>query len=369
MERFNIIFTGKVKPKVDQAEFIAAFTSRFKVSKEKARQIITSGKPVVIKKALDSEQAIRYLKVLDAMGMVVRREPTAWPLEPVNDKTLQQKEASPSAITICPKCGSDQIEDGSCLGCGIIIEKHLLSRRKQDLPTKEPLTTGETGSADSSSFVIETESKDSRERRPSTWQLYWRGTLIIYLIVLIPPMLFHDQFLIPFILAMYVAVLPSYLWYLFAGEQSLIGLFSIKFHIVTIVLTSGGGYLFVFFTWLVVFLSKLVNVTKYFKAAVVILIALNITAVIVGSFINPDQDLANSDVIENKKQIEITVAKLNQIKKTMLIVGNVKMAQLEGFDQTLFPESDKKLLDFIRQNLQLFPRESMLLLKDFFNDG
>ncbi len=132
MDKFKVVFTGTLKSGVDQGEFVDTFSSRFKVSKEKALLMLSAGKPVTIKKGLDSEQAAKYIKVLDAMGMIVQQQPMdtgGLSLEPMEEEKQtaqgQPVESSPSSTSDkCPKCGSERIEDDNCLGCGIVISKY-----------------------------------------------------------------------------------------------------------------------------------------------------------------------------------------------------------------------------------------------------
>jgi uncharacterized membrane protein len=133
MDKFKVVFTGTLKPGVDQEEFIDTFSSRFKVSKEKALLMLTAGKPVTIKKDLDGEQAAKYVKALDAMGMVVRQKPMpteGLSLVPMEEEKAESASGTPTGSTnpsgeTCPKCGSSRIDNDNCLGCGIVISKYL----------------------------------------------------------------------------------------------------------------------------------------------------------------------------------------------------------------------------------------------------
>ena len=129
MDKFKVVFTGILKPGVDQGKFIDTFSSRFKVSKEKALLMLSAGKPVTIKKDLDAEQAAKYVKALDAMGMVVKQKPMATEglsLVPMEEEAKESGDASGNPEgEPCPKCGSTRTENDNCLACGIVISKYL----------------------------------------------------------------------------------------------------------------------------------------------------------------------------------------------------------------------------------------------------
>ncbi len=155
MDKFKVVFTGILKPGVDQGEFIDTFSSRFKVSKDTARQMLTAGKPVTIKKDLDAEQAAKYVKALDAMGMVVQQKPMAaegLSLVPMEEEKSEAGDASgTSGGEPCPKCGSTQTEKDNCLSCGIVISKYLQWAEAHPDQAAAPTPAPEPAAAASSS--------------------------------------------------------------------------------------------------------------------------------------------------------------------------------------------------------------------------
>ena len=91
----------------------------------------------MLKGGLDEERAKKYQAVLEKIGLVVRGdglEPdistAGLSLEPIETKDGESTmviEPAPSAssITKCPKCGSTNMQDGTCQDCGVIAEKYL----------------------------------------------------------------------------------------------------------------------------------------------------------------------------------------------------------------------------------------------------
>ena len=141
-EQYKIVFTGELKPNIEKTAFIKVFCERFGVHEEKALALTNADGEVVIKKGLDFDHAIKFRRVMDKIGMVVRLDSmlreTA-PLEPDNDKTqilnyeqIGESSAQNQSDKICPKCGSERIKDDNCLGCGIVISKYMAKLAEQE---------------------------------------------------------------------------------------------------------------------------------------------------------------------------------------------------------------------------------------------
>ncbi len=72
---YKIIYVGHLRPDVDEDKFARSFSERFEVSEAKARQLVNPDREVLIKGGLSRDQAEKYSKTLEALGMVVRVEP------------------------------------------------------------------------------------------------------------------------------------------------------------------------------------------------------------------------------------------------------------------------------------------------------
>ena len=72
---YKIIYAGHLRPDVDEDRFTRSFSERFEVSEAKARQLVNAEREVLIKGGLTKDQAEKYSKTLEALGMVVRVEP------------------------------------------------------------------------------------------------------------------------------------------------------------------------------------------------------------------------------------------------------------------------------------------------------
>lgn len=140
VEHYQVIYTGQLRLGTEIEEAIADFCHRFKVSEEKAAKLLSSAREVVLKKSLEKQKAEKYLQALESVGMIVRLEamqPTTQ-ADNLSLVPLSEDDADPDSPTVasldkradaarptCPKCGSERLENDSCLSCGIVIPKYL----------------------------------------------------------------------------------------------------------------------------------------------------------------------------------------------------------------------------------------------------
>ncbi|MCP4040377.1 MAG: hypothetical protein GY731_00265 [Gammaproteobacteria bacterium] len=83
--QFKIVFTGTLRPHTDPEAFVTEFSKRFKMSAEKARQLMTAGREVVIKQGVPQKQADAYRQLLEGLGMDVRLDPMTPPAAPISE--------------------------------------------------------------------------------------------------------------------------------------------------------------------------------------------------------------------------------------------------------------------------------------------
>lgn len=158
--RFNLVFTGYLRPGTDEAAFVAAFCRIFHAGEEQAKQLARAGREVTLKKGVDLEKGRSYCQALEDIGMLVRLDPVDQPmaevdalkkkldlsLVPIEDKGAAARQ-DPSAPTLasCPKCGSTRIEGDNCLDCGILISRYLA---RQSLLGEESQAQAPNGKAE-----------------------------------------------------------------------------------------------------------------------------------------------------------------------------------------------------------------------------
>lgn len=141
----KVIFSGDLQQGFTPDKVIESFSEKFSISRGRAEKLINSGKDVVLKGGLDQERAEKYKKVLEKIGLVVRIEGKApeisasglvlEPMESEEDEVtlVMESPRTGAAIDKCPKCGSPNIAEGSCMDCGVVVEKYLaIKARMQD---------------------------------------------------------------------------------------------------------------------------------------------------------------------------------------------------------------------------------------------
>ena len=146
--RFKIMFDGQLMPDTTLEAVKENLSRLFKLEQAQVNALFGRG-PIAIKRALQEEQADRYVQALQAAGARVRKEPDLagnLSLEPV--ESAQTERVQKDSVTMeCPKCGQSQPTAAECAGCGIIIEKYL-ARQAQATPAREPASPYEAPRAD-----------------------------------------------------------------------------------------------------------------------------------------------------------------------------------------------------------------------------
>lgn len=159
-EHYQVIYTGELQLDTQVEDAIAAFCERFKVPEAKARKLLSSAREVVLKKSLEKPKAEKYLQVLESIGMVVRMEPMQ--VIPASEKLslvpIEEERVDPDSPTVasldpaavqaaratkvCPKCGSDRLDNDTCLNCGIVIPKYLARQAELAAAAESTATPG-----------------------------------------------------------------------------------------------------------------------------------------------------------------------------------------------------------------------------------
>jgi len=132
----KVVFFGQLQEGFTARQVVEAFSEKFSVSREKAEKLLNSNREVVLKGGLDRPRAEKYQKVLERIGLVVRVDAPAaesgstLSLEPVSNgggeetEALEQVQGAVPA-SVCPKCGSSNMQDGICQDCGVVAAKYL----------------------------------------------------------------------------------------------------------------------------------------------------------------------------------------------------------------------------------------------------
>lgn len=136
-ETNKVVFSGELQPGFDPDQVKEVFSKKFGLSPEKTEMMFSANREVVLKGGLNGEMAEKYKHLLEKMGLVVRIEgeqpkvsPSALALEPMEGDEGEQTlvlERTPAGPVPdkCPQCGSEKMENGVCLDCGVVAEKYL----------------------------------------------------------------------------------------------------------------------------------------------------------------------------------------------------------------------------------------------------
>lgn len=74
MASYRIVFKGEILPGKRKDIVMLDFASRFKVPSGDHLRALFSGEPKVLKKGIDEDTAIRFIKALEAIGVKAKRE-------------------------------------------------------------------------------------------------------------------------------------------------------------------------------------------------------------------------------------------------------------------------------------------------------
>lgn len=142
--RFKIVFAGELMPGHALEQVRENIANLFKTDPSKIAHLF-SGRPVEIKRDLDSSEADKYLGALQRAGAKVSKQEdlgaslSLVATEDHPDPNAPQEPGTEERMT-CPKCGHEQTKAIDCSACGIVIEK-FLARQAQLTQTPSPTAT------------------------------------------------------------------------------------------------------------------------------------------------------------------------------------------------------------------------------------
>jgi len=123
---YNIVFNGQTHADQDVHQVINNLATIFKTKPEKIEALF-SGQKRVVKKNINHETALRYIKAFDQAGAVCQMEPVYKydPNAKVPKPAVQPKVKPLRKSMTCPKCGYSQILADECVRCGINMEAFI----------------------------------------------------------------------------------------------------------------------------------------------------------------------------------------------------------------------------------------------------
>jgi len=138
---YSVLLSGDLKSGFEPEKVVDAFATLFKLTPEKAGNII--GKRFVVKHEVELSVAKAYEEKLSAIGVDVRLERDGGAgeleLEPVQPPASKDGVQVQPGEMICPKCDLIQAKAEECSGCGVFVDKvHKIQEREAEFADAEP---------------------------------------------------------------------------------------------------------------------------------------------------------------------------------------------------------------------------------------
>lgn len=134
---YSVAVTGKIVDGFELAQVKASVSKLFKLNGEQVEKIF-SGKPVVIRRAVEKEQAVKLRSALVKVGAlaVVKEAAT----QTVAEKPQQTVTAAPAAVVKegfrpdihCPRCGHQQSFVTACGLCKMDLTLHIQRLKRKE---------------------------------------------------------------------------------------------------------------------------------------------------------------------------------------------------------------------------------------------
>lgn len=123
-QHYRVVFEGEILDGLQVEEVKRGLATLVKASEVEIERFF-SGKRLLIKKDVDHETAMKYVKAFERVGAICRMEAleTYSNLEQPLMLERETEKAKEQDIMICPKCQYEQAPAEDCIRCGIIISK------------------------------------------------------------------------------------------------------------------------------------------------------------------------------------------------------------------------------------------------------
>ena len=123
---YRVVFEGEIL-QGSQVQDVKRALAKLYNKREDQVEHYFSGKPLTVKKDVDYQTAMKYVKAYERAGAVCRVEEleTHTGLEqPLMMEKEAEKPSQPDDVMVCPKCQLEQAPSEECVRCGIIISKY-----------------------------------------------------------------------------------------------------------------------------------------------------------------------------------------------------------------------------------------------------
>ena len=123
---YRVVFEGEILEGSQVQEVKRALAKLYNISEGRVERFF-SGKRLAVKKDVDYETAMKYVKAFERAGAVCKveeLEPHAGLEQPLMLEKEAEKPSQQDDVIVCPKCQFEQAPSEECVRCGIIISKY-----------------------------------------------------------------------------------------------------------------------------------------------------------------------------------------------------------------------------------------------------
>jgi len=123
---YRVVFEGEILEGSQVQEVKRALAKLYNSGEDQIERFF-SGKRLAVKKDVDYETAMKYVKAFERAGAVCRveeLEPHAGLEQPLMLEKEAEKTSQQDDVIVCPKCQFEQEHSEECIRCGIIISKY-----------------------------------------------------------------------------------------------------------------------------------------------------------------------------------------------------------------------------------------------------
>ena len=123
---YRVVFEGEILEGSQVQEVKRALAKLYNKTEDQAERFF-SGKRFMVKKDVDYDTAMKYVKAFERAGAVCKVEELETHIGLEQPLTLEKETEKPGQqgdVMVCPKCQFEQATSDECLRCGIIISKY-----------------------------------------------------------------------------------------------------------------------------------------------------------------------------------------------------------------------------------------------------
>lgn len=123
-QRYRVVFAGEILDGLQLREVKRGLARLLKASEDQIERFF-SGKRIAVKRDVDYETAMKYVKAFERVGAICRMEALETPSSLEQPLMLEREAEKPKQhdVMVCPKCQFEQAPAEDCIRCGIIISK------------------------------------------------------------------------------------------------------------------------------------------------------------------------------------------------------------------------------------------------------